>query len=438
MAVRLASSVPELAQKENEQMTQKTSEFALGWKVLLAGLVGIAFGASPVPFNTLGFVIGPIHEEMGWSFAEISLGFSIFGIAASLLAPVYGWLADRYGVRIVAILSTFAFAVTFALVGLTPASIVIFYLAWFLVGLIGIGSTPVTWSRAVNMWFFTNRGLALGILLLGTSLSALVVPRVAVWSIAEFGWRGMYPVVALLPLLIAVPLAYLWFREPRPEEAPEGLMAGGALLGMTLSQSLRDRRFWTMWISIACVALAYGGAHVHMPEIIKQHGMDTQLAAGVMGTIGISIFVGRLLTGWLFDRLWAPIVCLPILLVPALACYWLQGTASDETRIYLSAIMLGFAAGAESDLIAYLASRYFGMAHYGKIYGMLYMPFGIAASLSPVLYGHVRDVTGSYDGMLQASMLLFVVSALLLLTMGRYPDFVAEASTIRPEAPVET
>lgn len=419
-------------------MANSKSEFSLGWKILLAGLIGVAFGASPIPFNTLGFVIGPIHDEMGWSFAEISLGFTIFGIVASLLAPVYGWLADRYGVRIVAILSTLAFAITFAMVGLTPASILIFYLAWFLVGLVGIGSTSVTWSRAVNMWFFTNRGLALGILLLGTSLSALIVPRIAVWSIAEFGWRGMYPVVALLPLLIAVPLAILWFREPRPEETPEAIMSGGALTGMTLGQSLRDRRFWTLWVSIACIALAYGGAHVHMPEIIKQHGMSAELAAGIMGTIGISIFVGRLFTGWLFDRLWAPMVCLPILLIPAVACFWLQGTATDEVKIYLSAIMLGFAAGAESDLIAYLASRYFGMANYGKIYGMLYMPFGIAAGISPVLYGRVRDVTGNYDGMLQASMILFVVGALLLLTLGRYPDFAKQAVKNSPNKPLTT
>ncbi|MFK7841563.1 MAG: MFS transporter [Sphingorhabdus sp.] len=417
-------------------MASSKSEFSLGWKILLAGLIGVAFGASPIPFNTLGFAIGPIHDEMGWSFAEISLGFTIFGIVASLLAPVYGWLADRYGVRIVAILSTAAFAITFAMVGLTPASILIFYLAWFVVGLVGIGSTSVTWSRAVNMWFFHNRGLALGILLLGTSLSALIVPHIAVWSIAEFGWRGMYPVVALLPLLIAVPLAILWFREPRPEEAPEAIMSGGALTGMTLGQSLRDRRFWTLWVSIACIALAYGGAHVHMPEIIKQHGMSTELAAGIMGTIGISIFVGRLFTGWLFDRLWAPMVCLPILLIPAIACYWLQGTATDEVKIYLSAIMLGFAAGAESDLIAYLASRYFGMANYGKIYGMLYMPFGIAAGISPVLYGRVRDVTGNYDGMLQASMILFVVGALLLLTLGRYPDFAKQAAKNNPSKPL--
>ncbi|ANY21108.1 putative sulfoacetate transporter SauU [Tsuneonella dongtanensis] len=399
------------------------SEFRLGWKTLVAGIVGVACGASPLPFNTIGFTIGPIHEETGWSFAEISLGITVYGIVASLLAPVFGWLADKYGVRPVALWSTFAFAIAFALVGFAPVMLGAFYATWFFVGLVGIGSTPVTWSRAVNMWFFRNRGLALGLLLVGTSIAALTVPRLAVIAIDVYGWRGMYPALALLPLLIALPIAFIWFREPRPDEQPAEITAGGTLVGVSLGEALRDRRFWTIWLSIALVALAYGGAHIHMPEIIKQHGMTAAEGAGIMGLIGVALLAGRIITGFLLDRFWAPAVCLPILTIPAIACWWLMGTSSDTTTIYLGAFMLGFAAGAESDLIAYLASRYFGMANYGRIYGMLYMPFGIASAISPVLYGRVRDVTGSYDGMLWAAMFLFVGGALLLLTLGRYPTF---------------
>jgi hypothetical protein len=83
---------------------------------------------------------------------------------------------------------------------------------------------------------------------------------------------------------------------------------------------------------------------------------------------------------------------------------------------------LGFAAGAESDLIAFLAARYFGMAHFGRIYGMLYMPFGLMSAISPVIYGTVRVKTGSYDGMLMAAAAMFVIGGALLLLLGRYPD----------------
>jgi MFS transporter, OFA family, oxalate/formate antiporter len=407
-------------------MSGTRSEFAMGWKVLIAGMVGVACGASPLPFNTIGFVIGPIHAETGWSFAQISASVTVYGVVGALLAPVFGSLADRHGVRKVALLSTLAFGIVFASVGAVPASLFAFYMVFFLMGLVGIGSTPVTWSRAVNMWFYKNRGLALGILLIGTSIAALVVPRVAVWAIAEYGWRGVYPIVAAFPLLIALPVAWLWFREPTLAETPVEITSGGGLAGVTLGEALRDRRFWTIWLSIACVALAYGGAHIHMPEIIKMHGMTAAQGAGIMGMIGLALMAGRVVTGFLLDRIWAPLVCLPILLIPALACYWLMGSSTEQQTIYLAAFMLGFAAGAESDLIAYLASRYFGMANYGKIYGMLYMPFGIASATSPVLYGRVRDVTGNYDGMLNAAIFLFATGAVLLITLGRYPVFGAK------------
>jgi MFS family permease len=63
------------------------------------------------------------------------------------------------------------------------------------------------------------------------------------------------------------------------------------------------------------------------------------------------------------------------------------------------------------------------MAHYGKIYGFLYMPFGLASAISPAVYGWVRDTTGSYNPMLMVAMGLFVGGALLLPTLGKYPQF---------------
>lgn len=400
----------------------EASEFRRGWPVLLASLLGVACGASPIPFNSIGFFMGPINAEFGWSFRDISLGITIFGITASLLAPVFGAMADRFGVRPVALLSLLAFALSFAAFALMPPSLTAFYVLWLVVGLVGIGSTPVTWSRAVNLWFFKSRGLALGIMLLGTSLAAIVVPVLTVWAIDNYGWRNSYPILSLLPLLVALPVAFLLFREPRDDERPAGVAAAGSAVGMTLGEAMRDRRFWTIWLSIACVAVAYGGAHIHMPEIVKLHGFAPERAAGIMQMIGVSILAGRLITGFLLDRFWAPMVCFPILLLPAVSMWLLMGTGSAYDLMLIAAFLLGFAAGAESDLIAYLASRYFGMANYGKIYGMLYMPFGIGSAISPAVYGMVRDRTGSYDAILLAAIGFFVMGALLLLTLGRYPE----------------
>ena len=410
----------------------RRSEFRLGWKVLLASMLGVMCGASPIPFNTIGFFIGPLHQEFGWAFRDISLGLTIFGVLAAFLAPLFGAMADRFGVRPVALASLLAFGLTFGSFYFTPGTLLGFYGMWVLLGLVGIGSTPVTWSRAVNLWFFRKRGLALGITLVGTSLAAMTVPPLTVWAIDQFGWRTAYPIVALLPLLVALPVGLLFFREPTAEERPPELSAAaasGGLAGLTLREAMRGYRFWVIFASILLVALAYGGAHVHLPQMLATKGFEPGQAALVMSALGFSILFGRLFTGFLLDHFWAPAVTLPILCMPAISCLLLAGDSLTLPLAFVSALFLGFATGAETDLVAYLAGRYFGMANYGKIYGMLYMPFGFASAVSPAVYGWVRDSTGTYAPMLQVALFMFVAGAVLLLTLGRYPDFSRAAAS---------
>jgi len=399
------------------------NEFRNGWRVLAAALLGTACGASPLPFNVLPLVMGPIHQQYGWDFAAIAGGVTVFGIIASLLAPVFGGLADRHGVRRVAILSLVGFAAMFAAFWFVPGTLGGWLLFWALLGLIGIGSTPVTWSRAVSMWFAQNRGLALGVMLIGTSIAAIVVPKVAVAAIMAGGWRLAFPVVALFPLLIALPIALAWFREPSPEERPPSVAdASGKLIGLTIGEAMRGHRFWVLLVSILVIALAYGGAHIHMAQIVALHGFTPNDAASVLGVVALGILAGRVLVGLLFDRFWAPGVAFPAMLLPAIAAWLLMGTSASLGTVMTGGFLLGFAAGAESDVIAFLAARYFGMANYGAIYGALYMPFGIGSAISPILYGIVRDRTGNYDTMLTAAVVMFAFGGALLLTLGRYPQ----------------
>ncbi len=402
-------------------MTAK-SEFRAGGPVLAASVLGVMCGASPLPFNVLPLVIGPVHAELGWSFRDIALGITLFGVVASLLAPVYGALADRVGVRKVALWSLFAFGLAFATFAVMPPTKVAWYGLWALVGIVGIGSTPVTWSRAVSSWFVRNRGLALGLMLLGTSLAGLVVPQIARRAIEGFGWRSAFPVLALLPLLVALPVGLWLFREPRADERPAGLAdAQGRLTGLPVGQALRGYRFWVLWLSILSVAIAYGGVFINLVEIVKLHGFTAAQGANAIGVMALGILAGRVITGLLLDRFWAPAVLMPILLLPALGCWLLLGTTPSLPPLLVGTALLGFAAGAESDLIAYTAARYFGMAHYGTIYGLLYMPFGMGSAISPAIYGAVRDRTGSYDAMLTIAVGLFALGGVMLLTLGRYP-----------------
>lgn len=399
------------------------NEFRLGAKPLIAALLGTACGASPLPYNVLPFIIGPIHQEFGWDFKWILLGITIFGVIASSLSPVFGAISDKIGVRKVALTSLSLFVLVFASFFFVSDSLPIYYGLWALLGLIGIGSTPLTWSRAVNLWFVKNKGLALGIMLVGTSITGIVVPQIAKYVIENFGWRFSFPALALLPLLIALPIGFLWFREPRLEERPQAVVSNsGELLGLSLTEAMRDYRFWLLVCSVSIVTLAYGGAHINMAEIVKLHGHKAA-TANVMGVLALGILSGRLIVGFLFDKFYAPVMACLALFIPALGCIFLIGNSTDLTLIMIGAFLLGFTAGTESDVLAFFAAKYFGMKNYGKIYGALYMAFGLSAAVSPFIYGSFRDIYGNYDLALTIAIGLFSIGALLLLGLGKYPSF---------------
>ncbi len=403
-------------------MNLTASEFRRGGPVLVAAALGTAFGASPIPFNSIGPFTKPLAEEFGWGRGDIQLALFWFTAAVVVTVPFVGGLADRIGVRKVAIGALALFGASFAALAFTPASLFAFYLLWVVMGALGAGSTPVSWTRAVNAWFAHNRGLALALTLMGTGLTAALLPSLATWLIEQYGWRRAFLGISLLPLAIALPVAVWLFREPDARDSMQ-LAAPARLTGVSVHAALRDYRFWVIAGSILCVAIGVGGSVTNFQPLLMDRGFDPPQAARVAGVIGVSVIAGRLLAGVLIDRYWAPLVTLPMLALPALACILLAQPEVGMPAALLSAILIGFAAGAETDLVAYLTARYFGLAHYGRLYGLQYAVFGFASGISPFLFGKVFDVTGSYRPILYVAAVLFVVGAVSLLSLGRYPRF---------------
>lgn len=408
-------------------MSSSPSEFRRGYPVLIASALGVAFGASPVPFNSLGSFTLPLAEEFGWGRGEIQLAVFWMTVAVILVVPVIGGLADRYGVRKVAITTLALFGLSFAALGATPGSLTAFYALWMIMGFLGGGSTPVTWTRAVNSWFVRNRGFALALTLVGTGITAAFLPSLATYLIERVGWRLAFVGIAILPLGVALPVAIWLFREP-PETKPVDPAATmlteaphEAPLAMTLREAMRGYRFWVLAASILLVSMGIAGTITNLQPLLGDRGFTPAEAARTAGAIGLSIVFGRLLAGFLIDRFWAPGVTLPMLVLPAFACLLLTQAEISASSALLAAVLVGFASGAETDLVAYLSARYFGLKHYGKIYGVQYAVFGLASGIAPALFGRVYDQTGSYNGILYAAAVMFTVGAFLLLTLGRYP-----------------
>ena len=414
--------------------TSSYSEFRAGWPVVLASMLGIGLGLSPVPFYTIGMLAPELHKAFGWEFGAIMMGLPIMTFAVLLASPLVGLLADRYGVRRVALTSIVLFALSFMTFALGNGSIGMFYVSWGLMAVFGAGTLPVTWTRAVNNRFEVRKGLALGLALLGTGVFGFLVKPLTAWLIAEHGWRAAYVVVGALPLLIALPVAYFAFHDigdsggsaadRRANDAARKVTTPG----LTLAQACRTWRFWLLAIAFVLISFAVGGPIPNMENILKVAGFARNDIVGLVALIGLSVIAGRVIGGWLIDRYWAPAVAFVLLSLPALSCWLLAGGPLGIDAARLAICLIGFAAGVEFDLMAFLVARYFGMKSYGAIYGTIYGFFALGAGVGPVVFGKFYDKSGSYSSVLQLSAVLLLVGAASLLTLGRYQRFQRHAA----------
>lgn len=402
-------------------MTEQ-SEFKRGWKVVATAAMGIGTGLSPIPFYTVGVFVAPLMAAFGWAVDQIMVCLMIQTFGSTVMAPIIGILADRYGVRRVTLVSVVLFGLSLALFALGNGSLTLFYLNWLLLATVGAGTLPITWTRPVNNWFNKHRGLALGLSLLGTGLFGTMAKLYANFLIGEVGWRLAYVGLGLLPLLLAFPLALAWFRDREDVPTARHATTPAVLEGVSFAAALRTRHFWVLALAFLPIAFAVGGPIPNLERILGSKGINSAEAVSIASLLGPAVIVGRLSGGWLIDRFWAPGVAFVLLSVPALACWAMTGDTINSHMAMLAVAMIGFAAGVEYDVMAFLVSRYFGMRAYGSIYGAIYAFFAVGAGFGPYIFGRIYVLNGSYDTGLLLGAVGFVLGAVLLLGLGRYPD----------------
>jgi predicted MFS family arabinose efflux permease len=393
------------------------SEFRTGWPSVVSSMVGVGLGLSPVGFYTVGVFAPVLAQRFGWSFGAIFFGITVQTIAAVVFAPVAGALADRYGARPVALTSLVLFALAFMTFALGNGSLVMYYGSWALLAVVGSGTLPMTWTRAINRRFERRRGMALGIALMGTGLFGFFSKPLTHWLIVSFGWRGAYVGIGALPILVGLPVALLWFFEPAGRLVRN---VAAPLEGMSFSATVRSWRFWLLGAALLPISFAITGPLPNMETILTSDGFSGAEITNLTSLIGLSAIAGRLAGGFLLDLFWAPAVAAVILCMPLISLWLLMQTTLAAGGAAAAICLIGFAVGVEYDLIAYLVARYFGMRAYTTTYSILYMCFGVGAGFAPFIFGWSFDRAHSYTPILEVAAVLLAVSVLSLLTLGRY------------------
>lgn len=390
-------------------------EFRQHSRIQAAVMIGLAGGLG-INFFIGGLFIPHLRAEFGWSASQVALA----GLSALLMAavvPIAGRLTDIYGPRRVALVGVVTLPLSYLLMSFQSGDIRVFWLLDGMLTGLGITTTSTVYTKFIAGRFVRARGFALGLAIATPPLLAVVAVPLLTDFIQAEGWRAGYRLVAAWALICGVTALLMLPREPDKDQVSKDP-----------SRPRVTTDYWTIaktpaiWIVVGGMLLcnlpsALGAAQ--LKPMLLYHGLDLDTAAQMISVYALGIVAGRLGCGIALDRFPAHIVAFIWMGLPAIGfslIVMFGGTAHGV--LIVAMLMIGLSQGAEGDIAAYLASRYFGYANFSSVLGLVVAALGVSSAAGSTILAWILFETDSFRLATICSIVVVSAGAFVFLLLG--------------------
>ena len=409
-----------------------------GWVIVVAATIGSIFS---IPGQTMGFSVftDVLIEELGLSRVQLSFAYCLGTVASGLTLPALGRVLDRWGERRMAVISVVASGLVLfylancavisqALGQALPAGVAAFVvigLGFYMIRAAAQGVLSMTCRNAIGKWFDHLRGLALAISGVLVSFSYSFAPRGLDWLIDRYRYDGAWLRMGVVTIVVMAPIAWLLFRDT-PEE--DGLkMDGGRVASkvssnpdmhihreFTRKEAVRDYSFWVFNLTFSFYGLYATAFTFHILSLAEEYRFEDERILSLFVPIAVTSVVTNLIFGTINARLrlkWLLMVMNCGCLSATLGILFLDKTGGVPAYV----IGNGIASGGFVSLTGIVFPRFYGRLHLGAISGVNMSAMVIASGLGPLAFGLCHQLSGSYRGILIASV--FVPALLALFSL---------------------
>jgi MFS family permease len=416
----------------------RTRQRFYGWWIVSVTAVLYGYGAG-VNFYGFGVFFNPMREEFGWSRAATAGVFSLARLEGAPLGPIIGWLIDRIGSRRMMVAGLSLTGLGFISMYFIQ-SLWMFYVIYGLFIATGFSMGFFQASQAVVAnWFFRRRSQALSYLAVGGGLGgAALVPAMGAFM-GMAGWRWTAVAVGLLMWVVGIPLALLLRNRPEDVgQVPDGLpsrhearaahdatrspstpvervdAAERREVEFTVGQALRTSTFWTLVLAMAFRSSILSSIVVHQIAHLEDIGVTRHTAEAMLGLMIAMSIPGRLLFGWLGDRISKQHLLAFSSVLQGIGIF-IIANATGLVYVWPFLLFYGLGYGGAIPLTQALRADLFGRRVFATIGGLI-MPFTTLGGVAgPIFAGYVYDVTDSYRIAFYTFVVLILLSGLTFL-----------------------
>ena len=351
---------------------------------------------------------------------ELKLKDAITLWSTAVFAFIAGIIIDRVGVRALMISGMFLLSATFYYYAQSD-SLTDMYIIHIFQGMVLSMSGMVINVVLISKWFNDNRGLAIGVLLAGTSVGNGIFPQINTYllTISDGDWRQVMIWLALIPLAY-IPILFAFIKE-KPEDvavkednqASNDFKASSIEGGFTLQQTLRSANFWFLSVMAFCTFYSILAMIGHVFLMLDGEGYSPQISATGVSIIFIGGFIGKVISGKLAEMIGRKIVLVGGVAMMLLGSLLIVSSIfyKNPLLIWIGLTLYGTGWGGLYTLIQLLVADLFGLIAIGKIMGVINIIDTIGGGLGPIITAVIYDSTQNY------LLPFLVISALLVIAL---------------------
>ncbi len=377
---------------------------------IVATIAFVVLGFSRGIHSSFGVFNVALLDTFGWSRGATAGIFSVVLAVDALLSPVVGYLLDRYGTKKISVAGCLTLVVGLLLSSQVTAlwQLYVCFGIILAIGFTFVGMVPHVFL--ISEWFSSKRASAIGFVYAGTGLGIMLLAPLSEWLISNYGWAFTFEIFAAIVLVGLLPVVWLFYQHgPHGEHLRHRVDKKDNQNQWTARLALQSLQFWLLFIARIAAASGTTVIVTHQVAHVVDVGFSKLLSASIFGLAGITSSFGRVIFGFIADRLskQAAYTLNILMTIVGVGALMLLRDPSQVWLLYVYVIFFGIGFGSRAVIFSALTADIFSGKGFGSILGYSTVAVGVGGALGSWLGGVFHDWTGSY-------LVSFGLSALVL------------------------
>lgn len=390
-----------------------------GWFIVIAGFM-IMSTAWGIIYNCTSIFINPICQDMGFKRSDISVIITLSMLCQMVVALLAGKIFARVKLKRLMQVSTITLILSYYFYSFAY-NINTFYLLATIASISSAFLTVLPLSLIINNWFYEKKGLAMGIVFMGSGVGGMIIGSLLGRWITIFGWRISYQLLSLIMFFILIPSTF-FIIEVSPNDL--GLTALGKTSnhdtnmsedtksGIFLKDALRTGKFWVLLMCLMVGGIGLSTSFFTISPRLIDIGYSIEFSANLNALTMGSLAINKLILGDLLDRIG---VRASTLISTFFNLLGIIGLIYAKNKIFLILIVIGIGMGNALGTVALpiITEKMYGHKDFNSIYGVVFAASNLGAVIGPTMNGYMFDIIGSYH----ISYLVIIILTIFIMVL---------------------